>query len=117
MVLPRDMPALGRRTALTGAAGLLAAMAAPAVTPGLNVQAMAGNRFYGAAIADHVLATDAAYMASVREECGIVTGETAFKWGEAAPQSRCVELAPGGRADGVRRPARHPGPRPYPAVA
>lgn len=87
MILPRDVPTLGRRAALTGAAGLVAAMSAPPSTPGLNQLAMGGNRFYGAAIADHVLATDRAYMNSVRDECGIVTGETAFKWGELRPKA------------------------------
>ncbi len=86
MTLPRDVPALGRRAVLAGAAGLLGAAAAPP-TPGLNERAMAGNRFYGAAIDDRILATDRAYMDHVRAECGIVTGETAFKWGELRPNA------------------------------
>ena len=94
MVLPRDVPTMGRRAALTGGAGLLAAMAAPVTSPGLNARAMGGNRFYGAAIADHVLATDPAYMTSVREECGIVTGETAFKFGQLRPKADAWDWKP-----------------------
>ena len=47
---------------------------------------MLANRFFGAAIDDGVLANDSAYMASVRTECGMVTGETAFKWGQLRPK-------------------------------
>ncbi len=91
MALPRaaapgDARPFGRRAVLAGAAGMLAAAAAPPVEPGLNEQAMSGNRFYGAAIADQVLATDHIFMDHVRTECGIVTGETAFKWGELRPK-------------------------------
>ena len=78
---------LGRRAVLTGTAGgLVAAAAPPALSPGLNQLAMQANRFFGAAIDDRVLAEDRAYMASVRAECGMVTGETAFKWGELRPK-------------------------------
>ena len=87
MVLPRNVATLGRRAVLAGGAGLLAAGAGPVESPGLNARAMGGNRFYGAAIDDHVLASDRAYMNSVRAECGIVTGETAFKWGELRPKA------------------------------
>ena len=48
---------------------------------------MSGNRFFGAAIDDRILANDRPYMDRVREECGIVTGETAFKWGELRPKA------------------------------
>ena len=94
MTLPRDGTRLGRRAALAGAAGLLAAAGrvptphpAPPPEPGLNERAMQGNRFYGAAIDAHILATDRPYMASVRDECGIVTAERAFKWGVLRPKA------------------------------
>ena len=94
MTLPREFAPIGRRAmlaasaALLGGAGRVAAPApAPEPSPGLNERAMAGNRFFGAAIDDRILATDRAYMASVRDECGIVTGETAFKWGELRPKA------------------------------
>jgi endo-1,4-beta-xylanase len=81
------LPALlGRRAALTGAASLLASAAAPAPQPGLNAQAMATNRFFGAAINDTILADDRPFMNHVRVECGMVTGETAFKWGGLRPK-------------------------------
>ncbi len=80
-------PHLGRRAALL-AAGALAAGAAPLPAPGLNERAMAGNRFFGAAIDDRILAEDAAYMRRVRAECGMVTGETAFKWGQIRPTAK-----------------------------
>jgi endo-1,4-beta-xylanase len=80
-------PALiGRRTALVGAAAALASAAKPPPEPGLNERAMATNRFFGAAIADTVLADDRAFMDHVRDECGVVTSETAFKWGELRPK-------------------------------
>jgi endo-1,4-beta-xylanase len=96
MTLPRTTNRLGRRAALAGAAGLLAAAArapashpapTPPLDPGLNERAMTGNRFYGAAIDDHILATDRAYMAHVTDECGIVTAERAFKWGVLRPKA------------------------------
>ncbi len=58
-----------------------------------------------------------AYMRRVRAECGMVTGETAFKWGQLRPKARPVGLEGRRRADGVRRATRHPGPRPHHAVA
>lgn len=98
MNLSRDLPLLSRRAALAGAStGLLTAAAPvrtakpitspPPIQPGLNLRAMGGNRFFGAAIDDRILATDRAYMNRVRDECGIVTGETAFKWGELRPKA------------------------------
>ena len=85
MVLPDGfgLP-LTRRSALTGVGAALAAPVVPMVKPdpGLNQRAMAGNRFFGTAVNDLLLADDRAYMNRVRADCGIVTGETAFKWGE-----------------------------------
>lgn len=92
MALPFSFgQSFGRRAVLaSAAASIVAPAAASAPTsqpdPGLNQRAMAGNRFYGAAIADHILADDRAYMDHVRAECGVVTGETAFKWGELRPK-------------------------------
>ncbi len=79
-------PRIGRRATLTGvASALLASAPAPPAEAGLNERAMTGDRFFGAAIDDRVLAGDRAYMARVRAECGMVTGETAFKWGQLRP--------------------------------
>ena len=75
-----------RRATLTGAAAVLASAVPPAPDPGLNERAMAGNRFFGTALNDTLLADDRAYMNRVRAECGMVTGETAFKWGELRPK-------------------------------
>ncbi len=78
---------LSRRAALAGTAAVLTSAAAPVpADPGLNERAMAGNRFFGTALNDTLLADDRAYMSRVRSECGMVTGETAFKWGELRPR-------------------------------
>ncbi len=79
---------IARRGVLGGIAGLAAAApSSPGLSaPGLNAIAMQRNRFYGAAIDDQVLATDRAYMAQVRAECGMLTGETAFKWRAIRPK-------------------------------
>ena len=84
---PPHVPVVGRRMALAGAASALAAAAPVVSDPGLNERAMAGNRFFGTALNDKLLADDRAYMNHVREDCGMVTGETAFKWGELRPKA------------------------------
>lgn len=83
MTLPRRSVLAAPALLLPGAA--CATLAAPA-RQGLNAIAMGGNRFYGAAIDDRILAGDPPYMDAVHRECGIVTGETAFKWGELRPK-------------------------------
>ena len=65
---------------------MLTATASVPADPGLNERAMAGNRFFGTALNDKLLEDDRAYMNRVRSECGMVTGETAFKWGELRPK-------------------------------
>ena len=80
---------LGRRQFFAGAAGLAAPVASKTAArpePGLNTVAMAGNRFFGAAIAEFILAGDRPYMDRVRAECGVVVSETAFKWAELRPK-------------------------------
>jgi endo-1,4-beta-xylanase len=47
---------------------------------------MAGNRFFGTAINSKLLEDDRAYMDCVQAECGMLVGETAFKWGELRPK-------------------------------
>ena len=81
-----DPLALTRRAALTGAAAVLVSAGPAAADPGLNERAMVGNRFFGTALNDKLLETDRPYMNRVRAECGMVTGETAFKWGELRPK-------------------------------
>jgi endo-1,4-beta-xylanase len=54
-------------------------------TAGLNTVAMQGGRFFGTAIDSTILVKDAPYMDHVVHECGILTGETAFKWGAIRP--------------------------------
>ena len=78
---------LSRRVALAGAATSLVAAGSAANDPGLNERAMEGNRFFGTALNDKLLEDDRAYMSRVRSECGMVTGETAFKWGELRPKA------------------------------
>ena len=64
---------------------------------------MAGNRFFGAAIDSHVLASDTAYMNHVHAECGVVTGETAFKWAAIRPRADVYDFT---AADAVTDYAR-----------
>jgi endo-1,4-beta-xylanase len=88
------MVTLPRRAALLGAASLMGTAATPgSATPaalpnaaGLNERAMRHDRFYGAAIDSHILVTDKLYMDQVVRECGVLTGETAFKWEAIRPQ-------------------------------
>ena len=100
--------ALPRRAALLGAATLLGAAglpdpaqrvsaAAPA-GPGLNAVALQNGLFYGAAIGDGLLADDPAYMNQVVLECGIVTGENAFKWDALHPARGTYDFS---RADRI----------------
>ncbi len=85
---PADVaPKLTRRAALAGGAAVLTSASPVVADPGLNERAMAGNRFFGTALNDKLLEDDRAYMNRVRAECGMVTGETAFKWGELRPKA------------------------------
>lgn len=77
---------LTRRAVLAGGASVLTSARPVMTDPGLNERAMVGNRFFGTALNDTLLQDDRAYMSRVRAECGIVTGETAFKWGELRPK-------------------------------
>lgn len=87
---PAPAHRISRRGLLAGGASLASLPAAAAPTrpemDGLNVIAMHGNRFYGAAIDDQVLATDPAYMDHVHVECGMLTAEQAFKWAAIRPR-------------------------------
>jgi endo-1,4-beta-xylanase len=77
------------RRSLLAAPALLSwrtgAAAAEEDVPGLHRQALTKGRFYGAAIDNNVLHTDLVFMAQVPVECGILTGESAFKWNEIQP--------------------------------
>jgi endo-1,4-beta-xylanase len=84
MALPAPM--LSRRATLVGSVASVAATAAPKESPGLNTHAMRCNRFYGSAVDSGMLASDRPYMDKIRIECGIVTGERAFKWGALHPK-------------------------------
>lgn len=82
--------ALVMSTRLSGVMNSIAAHAAPAPAKmhqgaGLHSKALAKGRFYGAAIDSRILSDDTSYMDHVRTECGILTGEAAFKWGELHP--------------------------------
>ena len=78
---------LPRRAAIAVAASAFVSAAPTTVDPGLNDRAMAGGRFFGTAVNDRLLEEDRAYMNRVRADCGMVTGETAFKWGELRPKA------------------------------
>ena len=96
-VPPNSPVRLSRRAALLGGAALSCSAGPVANDPGLHERAMAGNRFFGTAVNDVLLADDRAYMSQVRSECGMVTGETAFKWGELRPKADRWNWAPADR--------------------
>jgi endo-1,4-beta-xylanase len=90
------MPSPTRRSLLAGATGLVFCGAAspsrPAThtpdapgEPGLQSRAARRGLFFGSAIDNGLLETDAAYMAHVPTECGAVVSEAAFKWADIHP--------------------------------
>ncbi len=85
------MITLPRRLALAGGAALLSGSAVPkraaGVTElsGLHSRAAQKGMFYGAAIDHGLLRDDAAYMAHVPVECGMVVAEASFKWRQFRP--------------------------------
>lgn len=93
---------LARRTLLAAPLGACAAAAAPPVPvpgqSGLIARARRSNRFFGAAVNDALLRTSMPYMARMGAECGVVVGETQFKWGAVRPQPDAYAL---GRADAL----------------
>jgi endo-1,4-beta-xylanase len=79
-----SLPAAVTAGALMGAAPS-PAPPMPTPLPGLDQQARQRGRFYGAAIDDGILQHDATYMAHVPVECGVVVGESSFKWAALRP--------------------------------
>jgi endo-1,4-beta-xylanase len=78
-----------RRSLLAGAV-LAAAASRPAGAqgvPGLNARAAKKGQFFGSAVDDGQLRDDAALMARVVADCGIVAGESSFKWAALQPQA------------------------------
>lgn len=99
--MPDQARPLGRRTLLAAPAALTLAAAAPRVparplppvSTGLNHQAAQHGRFYGSAIDDATLRTDAEYMAHVPVECGVVVSESSFKWAALHPRPDSYDFA------------------------
>jgi len=83
------MASIPRRIALAGGAALLSGGAAvpkiPPPPPGLHARAATKGLFYGTAVDYALLRDDAAYMAHVPRECGMVVGEASFKWEHLRP--------------------------------
>jgi endo-1,4-beta-xylanase len=76
-----------------------ARQAPPAVaSPGLNARAAAKGLFFGAAVDDGQLRGDARLLADVAAECGIVVGESSFKWEALQPNRGQFSFA---RADAL----------------
>ena len=100
--MDRRTAALSRRALL--ATPLAACGAASAGAPlveqqsGLIARARRSNRFFGTAVNDALLRTDQAYMSRIGAECGIVVGESQFKWGALRPHPDAYAL---GRARGT----------------
>lgn len=105
--MPAPLRAPTRRALLLGPAALLApaclltGAASPLpdepplpATAGLNRRALRKNRFYGAAIDERSLRGDAALMAHVAAECGMLGSETAFKWAAIHPAPDRYDFSP-----------------------
>lgn len=91
------MPSLSRRSFLAGSSLLLgAANAAPQL--GLEARAQARGMFFGTAVNDDTLTNDPAVMARVRAECGVLVGESQFKWGDLRPDEKTFDFS---RADAL----------------
>jgi endo-1,4-beta-xylanase len=87
-----------------GAAARAPVYKVPPVTTGLNHQARLHGRFYGSAIDDSILRTDAEYMAHVPVECGVLVGESSFKWAAIRPKPTVFDFS---AADRLMAYARH----------
>ena len=70
------------------------AAAVPVLPPGLQSRARARNRFFGSAVDPAMLSGNAGYMNHVAAECGIVVGETQFKWGALRPKPDAYSFGP-----------------------
>lgn len=87
-----SMASITRRTIIAGGAALVipdtaACPAASALTPlsGLHARALPKGMFFGTAVDNTLLHNDAAYMARVSLECGMVVAEASFKWDQVHP--------------------------------
>ncbi len=82
-----------RRSLLAVPAAMLFGDAAPVPLPpvppppgaGLNTRAARRGLFFGCAVDDGQLAKDPALMARITADCGIVVGESSFKWEACQP--------------------------------
>ncbi len=79
------------RRALLAAPALLAIAAAPA--EGLQAHAAAHGRFFGSAIGDAALNGEPRLRQRIRDECGIIVGESQFKWAALQPQPGVFDFA------------------------
>ncbi len=86
------MTSITRRMVIAGGAALLSHDVAAAPTAstsasfsGLHTYALSKGMFFGTAVDNALLHNDAAYMAKVSEECGMVVAEASFKWDQVHP--------------------------------
>jgi endo-1,4-beta-xylanase len=110
------MPPITRRrmlAATTAATLALGASNAPAATRnaeagegGLQARAARRGLFFGSAIDSGLLENDAAYMAHVPSECGVLVGEASFKWADVHPAADSFTFE---RPDALMAYARHHG--------
>lgn len=91
---------LSRRQAMAALAAPLLAAAPRAVAQplpggaGLHARAMRKGLFYGAAIDARTFRADAATMAKVLVECGMITGDSAFAWSTLQPRPERFHYEP-----------------------
>lgn len=91
---------LTRRQAMAALAAPLLATAPPAAGQplpggaGLHARAMRKGLFYGAALDAHTFRADAATMAKVLVECGMITGDSVFAWNTLQPRPERFRYEP-----------------------
>ncbi len=85
ITLPRRLALAGGAALLTGGAASVGPAPGIAASDGLHSRAQSKGMFYGAAIDHAMLRRDAAYMARVPVECGMVVAEASFKWEQIRP--------------------------------
>ena len=101
-----------RRSLLAAPAAMLFGTSAPVPLPpvppppGAGLQPRAAHRgmFFGAAVDDGQLARDPALMARITDDCGIVVGESSFKWEACQPAEGKFDFS---RAEALMSYAAH----------
>lgn len=75
-------------------------------SPGLHAHARRKGLFFGSAVSNITLTEDSAAMDQVRNECGILVSENAFKWSDLHPKDKSYDFT---AADALMDFASHHG--------